>query len=143
MNILLIRNGVVENKTDAESVEAAQAFYPYFVCVENTGADIGWTYIDGVLAEPIPPVYVEPDPVAPTPESRVPITRLAFMRRFPTEKRIAIREAAKVDPVLGDAMSLLDLAQDVDLDDGDTQRLVGYLQTLGLISADDAALILG
>jgi hypothetical protein len=98
---------------------------------------------DWAYAEYVAWIQAGRPPIVKTAGPRMPITRLAFMRRFPTEKRIAIREAAKTDPVLNDAMALLDLAQDVDLDDVDTRRLVSYLQALGLITADDVAVILG
>lgn len=79
------------------------------------------------------------DPVAGAPE---PLTKLAFLRRIPAEKRIAIRAAAKADPILEDAMGLLDLAEDVSVTDPDTVQLVGYLQAQGFLTADEASGVL-
>lgn len=80
------------------------------------------------------------DPAPPQPKAS--ITKLAFLRRIPSVKRIAIREAAKTDPILDDAMGLLDLAEDVNTDDTDTVQLVGYLQMQGHLTAEEAAVVL-
>lgn len=71
-----------------------------------------------------------------------PITKLTFLRRIPQGKRLQIREAAKTDQILADAMNLLDLAEDVSTEDTDTVQLVGYLQTNGYLTADEAAAVL-
>lgn len=135
MDVLLILDGKVENCICADSVERAQQFYPDHLCIERLegqGVGPGWGYVGGA--------FVAPPPPAPAPKQ--PITRLAFLRRFPAEARIAIRAAATTDPVLADAMSLLDLAEDVLTDDPDTLRLIGYCQQQGLLTAAQAAVIL-
>jgi hypothetical protein len=71
-----------------------------------------------------------------------PITKLAFLRRFTSAQRIAITAARATDPVIGDAMNLLDLADDVSTIDPETIQLVGYLQSQGLLDAASAAAIL-
>ena len=80
--------------------------------------------------------FPEPEPIR-----EVQLTKLQFLRRFTAEERIAIRASA--NPVIVDFMSLLDLAQDVQLDDPDTVAGVHYLETLTLISVGRAAEILG
>ena len=80
---------------------------------------------------PAPPAAIGP------PE---PITKLAFLRRFTAEERIAIR--ASVDPVIVDFMALLDLASEVRLDDPDTLVALGYLTCIGLLAPERADTIL-
>lgn len=70
------------------------------------------------------------------------MTKLTFMRRFSAQELIALREAAKTDPILDDAQRLLDWAQEVDVADPDTQRLVGYLAQIGIIEPEDVVRIL-
>lgn len=69
-----------------------------------------------------------------------PITKLAFLRRFTAEERIAIRASA--DPVIVDFMALLDLASEVRLDDPGTLAALDYLTCIGLLAPDRADTIL-
>ena len=69
-----------------------------------------------------------------------PITKLAFLRRFTAEERIAIR--ASIDPVIVDFMTLLDLAQEVTTTDPDTQTGIEYLVAQGLLTLERAEMIL-
>lgn len=62
------------------------------------------------------------------------LTRLEFLRRFTAEERIAIREAAKTNAVIFDAMELVNLAEFISLSDQDTINLVGYLALQGIIT---------
>lgn len=68
------------------------------------------------------------------PRSTSVLTKLDFLRRFTTQERIAIREAAKTDPVIFDAMDLLNMATYVSLTDQDTINLVGYLALQGVVA---------
>lgn len=68
------------------------------------------------------------------------LTKLEFLRRFAAEERIAIR--ASTDPVIVDFLHLLDLAQEVRLDDADTQAGVRHLESVGLLAAGRAEAIL-
>lgn len=104
-----------------------------------------------VLADPgawTPPagcsvrLYVAPPPEESSGDPPAPIlTQLAFLRRFTPEERIAIR--ASNDLVVQDFLHLLGLAQDIRLDDADTVAGVGYLESLGLLAAGRAAVVLG
>lgn len=79
----------------------------------------------------------------PTPESSiisVPLTQLAFLRRFTAAERIAIR--ASTDPVIQDFLQLVSLAQDILVTDPDTQMGVGYLAQHGFIEESRVAEIL-
>ena len=69
-----------------------------------------------------------------------PITKLAFLRRFTAEERIAIR--ASIDPVIVDFMMLLDLSQELVTTDPDTQAGIEYLVAQGLLTLERAELIL-
>jgi hypothetical protein len=132
MNVLLIKNGVVENCISADSVARAKQFYPDHTCVERVGSEgPGYIYNGTTFAAPAPVV-----------QPKQPITKLEFLRRFPTMKRIAIREASKTDAILGDAMALLDLAQDISVEDSDTVMLVGYCVQQGFLTQAEAGVIL-
>jgi hypothetical protein len=62
------------------------------------------------------------------------MTPLQFLRLLTLEERGAVRTAALTDPVLEDALFLLQAAQNIDLYDSDTQRLLDYLVQQGLLS---------
>lgn len=133
MDVLLIKNGVVENCICADSVARAQQFYPEHLCIERADAlrEFGpGDLYDGAAFSKAPRV-VQP----------VPLTRLEFLRRFTPQQRINIR--ASNDPVIQDGMGLLDLAQEVRTDDPDTVFFIGYLVQQNLITQADADRILG
>jgi hypothetical protein len=134
MDVFLIKSGTVENVICADSVTIAQEFYPDYVCIERTGTlvefDIGDLH-DGTAFTKAPPVVIPPSPVS----------RLEFLRSFTAQQRITIRAAN--DPVIVDALQLLDLAEDVDLQDPDTVYFVNYIAGQGYITTMDADRILG
>ena len=70
------------------------------------------------------------------------VSKLAYLRRFASEERVAIRAAAKVNPVLEDYMALLELSEEISLDDPDTVTAVQMLESAGLIATGRAAEIL-
>lgn len=73
-----------------------------------------------------------PYPAPPSPSAVM--TPLQFLRLLTLEERGAVRTAALTDPVLEDALFLLQAAQNIDLYDSDTQRLLDYLVQQGLLS---------
>ena len=132
--MFLITGGVVENCICADSVERAQQFYPDHICIERAG-DLtqygpGDLY-DGVDFSKAPVVVLPPGPVS----------RLEFLRSFTAAQRISIRAAN--DPVIVDALQLLDLAEDVNLQDPDVGYFVTYCAAQGYITQADADRILG
>ncbi|MFM2056053.1 MAG: hypothetical protein RLY71_438 [Pseudomonadota bacterium] len=141
MDVLLITAGLVENCICADSTERAAAFYPGHTCIERTPAlahvGPGHTYdaATGQFTAP-PPVPVPAPPPAP-------MSRLEFMRRIPAAARINIRATAQVDPVIADALALLDAAQDVDPADPDTVAFVMYLRSLHLLTDEQAVALVG
>lgn len=131
MRAVLIKDGVVDNIIDADDVLRAIASHPGCIVLGDTGQAIGDLWDGERFSRPVPA------PVAP-----LPLTRLEFLRRFTAAQRIAIRTAAQTNPIIADALQLLDLAQEVRLDDPDTLALAGYLVAVGLIAdADRAALL--
>lgn len=133
MRVILLVDAVVDNVIEADSVERAQAAFPHALALAAPeGVAIGDRW-DGEG-------FVAADPVAAPP---APISRLDFLRRFTAPQRIAIRTAAATDPIISDALQLLDLAQEVRLDDPDTLAFTGYLVAAGLLTAADRAAILG
>lgn len=61
---------------------------------------------------------------------------MAFLLRFTPVERITAREARKVDPVLNDFFSLLELAPTVRNDDPNVQAGVGYMAQQGYLTVD-------
>lgn len=96
----------------------------------NGGVDFDQVYLTKIGSAPVQAI------------ARTPITKLTFLRRMTAEQRIAIRNEALVDPLLADAMTLLDAAQDISTDDPDTIAFVQYCAFKGLIAATDVSNIL-
>lgn len=132
MDVLLISNGVVSNVVPCDSIEAAQAAYPGFdVYLERSGAEsAGWAYDGQTFTAPVPPGV------------SASLTKYQFLSRMPAQKRIAIRAAAKTDPIIEDAMMMLDLAEEVLTSDPMTIQLVGYLNMMGYLTQEEAAAML-
>lgn len=136
MNVLIIDSDTltVTNVICADSVQRAREFFPGFECREQSGlaaqAGPGWKLTNNG--------WEAPEPVGQAPQS---MTRLQFLQKFTQAQRIAIREAAKTDAVIADAMQMVDLAESVDPAHPDTVMFVGYLAQQGLIP--DTASILG
>lgn len=70
------------------------------------------------------------------------LTKLEFLRLFSPVERVSLRTAAKSSPELEDYMALMELAQDISLDDGDTITGVQMLEAAGLLASGRAAEIL-
>ena len=71
------------------------------------------------------------------------LTKLQYLRRFTSDERVAIRQAAKTEPVLEDYLSMLELADEIDTADVDTVAAVNMLEQSGLLSAGRVSEILG
>ena len=83
---------------------------------------------------------VEPDP--PPPPVVDELNKIDFLRLFTQAERIAIREAAKVNPLISDYQHMLDAATVVRLSDPDIQTGVPLLELGGRIGVGRAAQIL-
>jgi hypothetical protein len=83
------------------------------------------------VAEPIP------EPVRPR-----WIHKAILKQRIPAQKRIAVRVAAKTDPIIEDFLDLLNSADEVLLDNPETIAGMAYCVSLGLLSAQEAAEVL-
>ncbi len=68
------------------------------------------------------------------------LTKLDFMSRFTTAERIAIQSSA--DPILKDAVTLIQMAEYVDVTDQRTMMLVGYLAMTSVILNERVAEVL-
>ena len=134
MDVFLIKNGVIENCICADSTERAQQFYPDHICIERTVelSQYGPSDLyDGTDFSKAPVVIL---PLGP-------VSRLEFLRSFTAQQRISIRAAN--DPIIVDALQLLDLAEDVNLQDPDVVYFVNYCATQEYITTADANRILG
>ena len=67
---------------------------------------------------------------------------MTFLLMFTPVERITAREARKVDPVLNDFFSLLELAPTVRNDDPNVQAGIGYMVQQGYLTAARAGEIL-
>jgi hypothetical protein len=94
----------------------------------------------GLLGAGFLPVPPEPPP-EPEPEPKR-ITRIGFMQRIPTPKRIAIRVAAKTEPIIEDFLDLLSATDLIELDHPDTLMGVQYLVMQGLLTQAEAEAVL-
>lgn len=144
MNVLLIKNGLVENCICADSVERAQQFYPEHVCLEQVGSEgIGYSYADGVFTEP----------PAPTPVIPTDLTHLEFRRLF----TLAEQELCDELEATFESNAMLDAAMKrtlrtgyknfyaaskVDLTDPAIPPVLGLYVALGMIGAARPAQIL-
>ena len=82
-------------------------------------------------------------PVEPPPPPAVDeLHKVDFLRLFTQAERIAIREAAKVNPLIADYQDMLDAADKPRLSDPDMQNGVPLLEAAGLIGPGRAAQIL-
>lgn len=134
MNVFLIKDGVIENCILADSTERAQQFYPDYTCIEQTEFLNQFGIGDFYDAD----VFIKSPPKPPI---LYPISRLDFLRRFTAQQRIDIR--SNDDPIIKDALQMLDLAEQIELDDQDTVFFVNYLVTQNLITEEDSLRILG
>lgn len=80
-------------------------------------------------------------PVPPPPPPRQ-LEKVDFARLFTQAERIAIDEAAKINPIVRDYDRMLNLAPVVVLDDPDIQAGVPLLEAAGLLGPGRAAKIL-
>ncbi len=70
----------------------------------------------------------------------VPLTKLEFMSRFTTAERISIQNST--DPIVQDALRLLNLAEFIDATDQRTIDAINYFVYVGLLSPTRIAEIL-
>jgi hypothetical protein len=84
------------------------------------------------------PFTPEPPPPPPVDE----LHKVDFMRLFTQAERIAIRQAAKLNPVVEDYQAMLDAATIIRLSDDDIQEGIPELEDAGLIGPGRAAQIL-
>lgn len=117
---------VVINKTTGAEV------YRY-----ESDAPVEWSGMEFFDFDHLPAPIYEPTPADPPAIAiRGPriISKLAYLRRFTSEERTAVRAASKVSPVLEDYLELMALAEEINLDDADIISAVNMLSAAGLIT---------
>lgn len=72
----------------------------------------------------------------PEPEYKHIYTRYEFLSRFTAAERIAIRKAAKEDPIIEDFMAMLDICDEIDVRNTDTINGIDYLILKEIIKAE-------
>lgn len=122
----------------------------YRVINKSTGQECYSYQSDTILDMDIFPLsnyshIEETTPIPSIPSISVPnrvLTKIAFLRLFTQQERIAIRAAATTNPILGDFMSLLGLAEEVDITDQDIIGAVNLLEQSGILASGRAMEIL-
>lgn len=137
MDILVIKDSVVEFVSSVNSIEELQPYYPDHTLVERTGEEWeGWYYLSGVFYPPDKEVN----------KSSTSITKLAFLNRFTDVEAIAIDLAGQGNTqeaaLLRRVQKKMDAVSCIDLSDPDTIYGVTLLENVGLIGADRAQEIL-
>ncbi|MFO0451548.1 MAG: hypothetical protein ACK52I_23305 [Pseudomonadota bacterium] len=142
MDVILIRDGVVQNVISADSVERALMFYPEFTAMERT-ADIsfvgpGYLY-DGVT-------FTAPPPPEPEPVTDWRVTKLRFQLRFTDAEAIAIDLASQGATVEAAAvrryLKLIELAEWIDLANQLVRNGIFNLAAAGLLTEERANVII-
>lgn len=142
MDVILIRNGLVENVISADSVERALLFYPDYLAMERTAelSFVGPGHLYDGTTFTAPP---EPEPPAST-DRRV--TKFRFQLRFTDAEAVAIDLASRGDTpeaaMLRRHRELVQLAEWVDLDKQLVRDGVMGLALMGLLTPERAAEIL-
>jgi len=99
------------------------------------GVAAGELGFDGQGFFPVTPPPPEPEPVDE-------LHKVDFLRLFTQAERIAIRQAAKVNPIVEDYQAMLDAATVIRLSDADIQEGIPDLEDAMLIGPGRAAQIL-
>lgn len=84
-------------------------------------------------------ILQKPETAAPAERT---ITKVVYLRRFTADERVGVRTAAKTSAVLEDYLSMMELAEEINLDDPDTIAAVQMLESVGLIATGRAAEVL-
>jgi len=142
MDVILIRDGIVENVISADSVERAKMFFPDCDAFERTPdlSFVGPGYLfDGVT-------FTAPPEPEPEPQTDRRVTKFRFQLRFTDAEAVAIDIASRGDTpeaaLLRRNRELVSLAEWVDLDKPLVRDGVNGLVTFGLLTAERAAEIL-
>ncbi len=139
MDVLLIKNGLVENVITADSVSRAQQYYPSYTCVERTaGLQVGpgWTTTDNI--------NFAPPSIANSIDWR--ITKFAMLNRLQPNEIVAINEVRQGGGANGAMMEALwqnlSTATYVDLSAPNTQGMINQLVGSGILTTARANTIL-
>ena len=137
MDVLMIRNGVVETVSSVNSIEELQTYYPDMLLIERTGDEWeGWAY-DGVSFYP---------PAGTIVTNPTKLTRLAFLNRFTDAEAIGI-DLASMGATVNAAMlrrelKRIDAASHIDLSDTALANGLALLEGAGLLGVGRASEIL-
>lgn len=102
-------------------------------------ANLSWADASlGYVGRGFFPVEVQ-EPAPPAEPRRLP--RIAFLQRIAVGTRLAIRAAAKTDPLIEDFLDLLAATATVELDHADTVAGLGYLVAEGLLTTQEQSAI--
>jgi hypothetical protein len=142
MDVILIRDGMVENVISADSVERALLFYPAYTAIERTAelSFVGPGHLyDGAT-------FTAPPEPEPEPQTDRRVTKFRFQLRFTDAEAVAIDIASRGDTpeaaLLRRHRELVQLAEWVDLDKPLVRNGVLGLAAFGLITPERAAEIL-
>lgn len=133
MRIALVEAGKVSNIIAAEDLNLIPSSYLAVALEQSEPCEIGQSY-DG---NAVPRFYGD----VPNPPQAW--TAYEFLLRFTATERAAFRAAAVTDPQVADFQQLAQAAQEIRSDDPMTLAGMDYLVSVGLLSSERRAEILG
>lgn len=143
MDVILLRDGVVENVIAADDIARAQRYYPDFTPIERTPAlafvSPGYTFDGTTWTAP-------PEPTAPVVDEDRRVTKLRFQLRFTDAEAIGIDLASQGNTVQAASirryLTLIELAEWIDLNNPLVRAGVMNLAAGGLLTTERATEIL-
>ena len=129
MIFVIVENGVVKNRIDAPDQVTADSVAGGALAINDSIAQIGWSY-DGMVFTPPPAAPVVPQPVVPKPLTKLEFIRLCRSAGGSTPDMIV---AAKKDVLLEYMWMEFEMAHGVEKDDPSTAEGLGALETLGYL----------
>lgn len=128
-------NDVIVDALDDLATQVHPSLHDTYISVPDA-TQVGFVKDGKKWVAPVPVAADAPAPVVTV------LEKAAFLRRFTRAERIALREAAGLDPIIGDFSAMLDLSAAVDLADPETVEALAQLVALGALTADRKAAIL-
>lgn len=123
MRVTIIKNNVVDNVIEIESVAKAESMFPSHVCREAGLESVGDSFNPGTG------IFT-----APANPAKGQLSTYEFFSRFSMTEIMAFNSLLATDPVVKVFYQKLELSNAVFLDNPDTVAGLGYLVSMGIIT---------